>query len=163
MSESQETHGVKCAVVTISDTRTKETDLSGALIVRLLEEAGHEVVIRKLLKEDPKPMLELFMIWRDRPAIEAVLVTGGTGLNSTDQTYETMNRLFDRKLPGYGEMVRKVFYDKIGPLAICSRATGGLMGETVLLSMPGQPEAAELAMKEIILPTLGRLVSEAQR
>jgi molybdenum cofactor biosynthesis protein B len=163
MSEKESARSVKCAVVTISDTRTEETDVSGARIAELLAAEGHEVVTRKLLKEDPKPMLELFMIWRDRPAIEAILVTGGTGLNSTDQTYETMNRLFDRKLPGYGELLRKCLFDKIGPLAMSSRATGGLMGETVLLSIPGQPEAAEYCLKELILPTLSHLVSEARR
>ena len=90
-------------------------------------------------------------------------MTGGTGISSRDQTFETVQQVISRPLPGYGELVRMLSYHDIGPAAMLSRATGGLMGRTLLLTMPGSPLAIELVMGKIILPELCHLVREAQR
>ncbi len=98
-----------------------------------------------------------------RNDVDAVLLTGGTGITRRDQTYETVSRLLTKPLPGYGELFRMLSYQDIGTAAMLSRATGGLMGRTVVLTMPGSPAAVRLAMDKVILPELGHLVREAQR
>jgi len=154
---------IHCAVVTVSDTRTLETDSGGACLVELLEQAGHVVAARVIVPDDPERMQPLLDEYRQQDGIDAVLMTGGTGISSRDQTYETVQQLIDRPLPGYGELVRMLSYNDIGPAAMLSRATGGLMGHTLLLTMPGSPAAVKLIMAKIILPELCHLVHEAQR
>lgn len=160
-SEAPQTVG--CAVVTVSDTRTLENDTGGQTIVDLLETAGHTVVERRILRDEPGPMRQLLESLRDRRDVDAVLMTGGTGLGSRDQTFETVAALLDKPLPGYGELFRMLSYAEIGPAAMLSRATAGLIGRTVLLTMPGSKAAVRLAMEKLILPELGHLVREARR
>ena len=160
-SEAPQT--VRCAVITVSDTRTAETDTGGRTILGLLESAGHQVLRREIIRDDPEPMRALLTILRDHPEIDAVLLTGGTGIGSRDQTFETVSQLLDKPLPGYGELFRMLSYQEIGAAAMLSRATGGLMGRTVLLTMPGSRAAVRLAMEKLILPELGHLVREARR
>ena len=152
-----------CAVVTISDTRTLETDTGGQLVVDLLSAAGHAVVYREIIPDDPSQMTPLLQSWRDGDEVAAVLMTGGTGITSRDQTYETVTQLITRPLPGYGELFRMLSYEQVGPAAMLSRATAGLMHQTVLITMPGSPKAVELAMQKIILPELCHLAREAAR
>jgi len=154
---------VHCAVVTVSDTRTIETDTGGRTIVDLLTGAGHEVVDRQIIADEPLPMQQLLEGLRDRQDVDAILITGGTGLGSRDQTFETVGRLLGKPMPGYGELFRMLSYQEIGPAAMLSRAVGGLIGRTVLLTMPGSRAAVELAMQKLILPELGHLVREARR
>ena len=154
---------VGCAVITVSDTRTLETDTGGQTIVDLLTAASHQVLLRQIIRDEPQPMRELLLGLKDRPDIEAILMTGGTGLGTRDQTFETVSGLLDKPLPGYGELFRMLSFQQIGPAAMLSRATGGLIGRTVLLTMPGSPAAVQLAMEKIILPELGHLVREANR
>jgi len=154
---------VRCAVLTVSDTRTLETDTGGQTIVDLLGQAGHEVVAREILRDEPEPMRQLLEALRDRDDVDAVLLTGGTGLGSRDQTFETVSAMLDKALPGYGELFRMLSFGEIGPAAMLSRATGGLMGRTVVLTMPGSRNAVRLAMERLILPELGHLVREARR
>ncbi|MEE2685185.1 MAG: molybdenum cofactor biosynthesis protein B [Planctomycetota bacterium] len=153
----------RCAVITVSDTRTLETDSGGARLVELLEEAGHRLITRAIVPDDPAPMHALLEKHRQEDGIDAVLMTGGTGISSRDQTFETVQQLISRPLPGYGELVRMLSYNDIGPAAMLSRATGGLMENTLLLTMPGSPLAIELVMSKIILPELCHLIHEAQR
>jgi molybdenum cofactor biosynthesis protein B len=98
-----------------------------------------------------------------RGDIDAVLLTGGTGVGSRDQTVETVGRLIDKPLPGYGELFRMLSYQQIGPAAMLSRAMGGLMRGKVVLTMPGSRAGVQLAMQSLILPELGHLVREARR
>ena len=156
-------HVVWCAVITVSDTRTPETDTGGSRAAELLTAAGHRVVLREIIRDEPEPMRELLLRLRDRPELDAILMTGGTGLGSRDQTFETVSALLDKRLPGYGELFRMLSYQQIGPAAMLSRATGGLLWRKVLLTMPGSPAAVQLALEKIILPELGHLVREARR
>lgn len=154
---------VACAVITVSDTRTLETDTGGQLLCELLAAAGFRVAAREIIADDPVMMRALVERFRDDPQIAAVLLTGGTGLSSRDQTFETLSGLFTRPLPGYGELFRMLSYQEIGPAAMLSRAVGGLVGRTVVLSMPGSPAAVRLAVEKIIAPELRHLVREATR
>lgn len=151
------------AVLTVSDTRTVETDTSGALIVALAETAGHRVVERAIVPDEPDAMRPLLQGFAARDEIHAVLVTGGTGISPRDQTFETVSALLTKPLPGYGELFRMLSFGEIGPACMLSRALGGLMGRTVLLVMPGSRAAVQLAMSRIILPELPHLVREARK
>jgi molybdopterin adenylyltransferase len=154
---------IRCAVFTVSDTRTVETDTGGAEVVRLLTEAGHVVVERTIVPDEPNRMRPRLELLRDTGQVDVVLMTGGTGISIRDQTYETVTALITKPLPGYGELFRMLSYEEIGASAMLSRATGGLMDRTVLLTMPGSRAAVKLAMERVILPEIGHLVREARR
>ena len=152
-----------CAVVTVSDTRTMETDTGGQAAIDALEAAGHEIAERAIIPDEPARMQPLLEALRDNEAIDAVVLTGGTGISSRDQTYETVCGVLSKVLPGYGELFRMLSYEEIGAAALLSRAVGGLAGRTVVLTMPGSPAAVQLAMDKIIVPELAHLVREARR
>ena len=154
---------VNCAVVTVSDTRTASTDVGGRTAVEMLRQAGHRVVAREILPDEPEALAALLQTFCRRGDIEAVLLTGGTGLGSRDQTFETLNRLLEKPMPGYGELFRALSFQEIGPAAMLSRATGGVLAQTVVLSMPGSPAAVRMALERLILPELGHMVREARR
>lgn len=154
---------VGCAVITISDTRTWDTDAGGQDLARRLAETGHDVISRHIVPDEPSQISPLLMSLCGRTDIDAVLMTGGTGISSRDQTYETVTGLLTKPIPGYGELFRMLSFAEIGPAAMLSRATGGLLNRTVVLTIPGSPAAIRLAMEQIILPELGHLVREAHR
>jgi molybdenum cofactor biosynthesis protein B len=151
------------AILTVSDTRGIATDTSGALIVELSEAAGHRVVEREIVPDEPARMRPLLLSYRDRSDIHAVLVTGGTGISPRDRTFETVSELLTKPLPGYGELFRMLSYSEIGPASILSRAVGGLLGMMAVLVMPGSRAAVSLAMTKIILPELPHIVAEARK
>ncbi|MDA7977896.1 MAG: MogA/MoaB family molybdenum cofactor biosynthesis protein [Pirellulales bacterium] len=154
---------LSCAVVTVSDSRTLESDTGGKAIVDLLESSGHKVLRREIIPDEPEKMRELIQQLATTAGNDAVLMTGGTGVTSRDQTYETVSALLTKHIPGYGELFRQLSYAEIGPATMLSRATGGLIGNCVLLTMPGSPAGVRLAMEKIILPELPHLVREARR
>jgi molybdenum cofactor biosynthesis protein B len=154
---------ISCAVVTISDTRTLDTDLGGATVIEWLERAGHTVSERAIIKDDAATLTQLLRQLVAHPHIDAVLLTGGTGLSHRDCTFETISGLLTKTLPGYGELFRMLSYHEIGPAAMLSRTVGGLIDRTVVLTMPGSPAAVQLAMEKIIVFQLGHLVREARR
>jgi molybdenum cofactor biosynthesis protein B len=151
------------AVVTVSDTRTLETDTSGALIVELAEELGHRIVARHLIRDEPAEMTPLIGQLCAVTELDAILVTGGTGISPRDQTYETVSALLTKPLPGFGELFRMLSYAEIGPACLLSRAVGGLIVQKLILVMPGSRAAVELAMRKIVLPELPHIVREARK
>lgn len=154
---------LRCAVITVSDTRTLETDTGGQAVIERLTAAGHQVEAREIIPDEPQRMGELLRRFTRSGDLDAVLLTGGTGLSSRDQTYETVTSLLTKALPGYGELFRMLSFQEIGPAAMLSRATGGLIGKTVVLTMPGSPAGVRLAMEKLIVPELAHLVREARR
>jgi len=154
---------ISCAVLTVSDTRTLETDKGGALVAQLLTTAGHSVAEREITPDEPTRIEQLVRGWVENAAIDAVLLTGGTGISPRDQTCETITALLTKPIPGYGELFRMLSYQEIGAAAMLSRAVGGLCNQTVVLTMPGSTNAVKLAMEKLILPELGHLVSEANK
>jgi molybdenum cofactor biosynthesis protein B len=154
---------VRCAVVTISDTRTLENDKGGALIVEMLETAGHKVSARYIVRDDPREIEPMVRKLADPDATDAVLLTGGTGIAARDQTFETVSSLLDKAMPGYGELFRMLSYVDIGPAAVLSRAVGGVLNKVIVLTMPGSVAAVRLAMEKLIVPEVGHLVYEARK
>lgn len=169
MSESVDQHRaqapatLRCAVITVSDTRTAETDTGGKAVADYLTAAGYAVLVREIIPDEPERMRPLVASLAARDDIDVVLLTGGTGIGSRDQTFETISGLLTKPLPGYGEIFRWLSYQDVGPAAMLSRATGGLVGGTVVLTMPGSPAAVRLAMEKLIVPEVGHLVREARR
>lgn len=152
---------VSCYIITVSDTRTIETDTAGALIQSMLEEAGYEVKGRTIIKDNYQDIRELLYSSADQADIEAVLLTGGTGISPRDTTYEAVSSLLDKTLPGFGEIFRMLsFTEDIGSAAILSRAIAGTMGSTAVFSMPGSKGAVKLAMERLIIPELRHMMRE---
>ncbi|NLE88964.1 MAG: molybdenum cofactor biosynthesis protein B [Myxococcales bacterium] len=151
-AETPESLGV--AVLTVSDTRTLETDRSGVAICELLEAAGHRVLDRRIVTDDVEAIRGVLRRWMDDDGIQAMLVTGGTGITERDVTPEAIAPLVTKPIPGFGELFRWLSYADIGAATIQSRADAGLCGRTLLFSLPGSPGAVRLALEKIILPQL---------
>lgn len=154
---------LRCVVISVSDTRTVDTDTGGATAIELLTQAGHKITARHIVRDEPASIRHLLEQTARAGECDAILLTGGTGISARDQTYETVQALLTKPLPGYGELFRQLSYAEIGAAAMLSRAVGGLLGRTVVLTMPGSPAAVRLAMEKLILPELGHLVREATR
>ncbi len=154
---------VNCAVLTISDTRTLESDSGGDTLVRLLTEAGHAVRDRDLVPDEPAAVQAWIQRQRSRDDVQAIFTTGGTGVTARDRTYEAIYRMLDKPLPGFGELFRMLSYDEIGPAAMLSRACAGVSQCRVIVALPGSEGAIRLALEKLILPELGHLVREAAR
>ncbi|MEQ9103958.1 MAG: MogA/MoaB family molybdenum cofactor biosynthesis protein [Rhodothermales bacterium] len=142
-----------CLVITCSDTRTAETDTSGAFIRSALEQAGHFVVGPVIVPDEPEHIRAAIT----GHAVDFILITGGTGLAPRDTTWDTLHGLYESTIPGFGELFRMLSYDEIGPAAMLSRASAGRLGRTVIFSMPGSRAAVRLAMERIIIPQMGHI------
>jgi len=154
---------VSVHVITVSDTRTLETDSSGRAIVELLEGAGHRVAGRTLLRDEADQVRAAVQRLASDAVVDVVITTGGTGITARDGTFEAVDGLLTRRLPGFGELFRSLSYQQIGAAAMLSRATAGLIGQTVVIVLPGSQQAVRLALEELVLPELGHLVGEARR
>ncbi len=149
---------IRCAVVTISDTRTLDDDESGKLIAARLADAGHVVARRELVTDDASAVSGLFSELASDGGIDAVISNGGTGLGGRDNTYEAVSALLVKRLDGFGELFRRLSYDDIGSAAMLSRAVAGSIGGTAVFCLPGSPAACALGMDDLILPELGHVV-----
>ena len=152
---------VRCAVVTVSDTRTADTDASGRFIRTQLDEAGFTVARYEIIPDEPARIRTLL----DELAgtVDAVLSNGGTGISARDQTIDVLHAMLDKELPGFGELFRMLSYEEIGAGAMLSRATAGVYRNTLYFAMPGSTNAVKLAMTKLILPELKHLVWEIVR
>ncbi len=156
-------HSVRCAVITVSDTRTDDTDASGQAIVEVLRRAGHEVVGRAMVKDDPARIRGALLRQMAEGDVQVIITTGGTGITSRDGTIEVVERLLDKQLDGFGELFRVLSYEQVGPAAMLSRACAGLAAGRIIVALPGSENAVRLAMERLVLPELGHLVREAGR
>jgi molybdenum cofactor biosynthesis protein B len=154
---------IRVALVTASDSRTPTTNDGGRLLRRLIEEAGFLVVCEALLPEDPETMRQEVAALVTGAVADAVLITGGTGIGPRDRTPEAIGALFDRRLPGFGELFRMLSFQEIGAAAMLSRADAGVAGGTLLFLLPGSPAAVELAVKKLIIPELPHAVGQLRR
>ena len=141
---------VRCFVLTISDTRTAETDSSGGAIAQALTSAGHDVAGRRIVRAESRN-------------VPVIVTTGGTGITARDSTYEAISALLDKRLDGFGELFRMLSYEQIGSAAMLSRACAGSIGTTAIFALPGSEQAVRLAMDKLILPEIGHVVRELQR
>jgi molybdenum cofactor biosynthesis protein B len=154
---------VRCAVLTISDTRTLDTDTGGGSLIRGLTDAGHVVGARGLVPDEPSKVQTWIQFQRSRDDVQAILPTGGTGVTSRDSTYEAIMQLLDKPIPGFGELFRMLSYQEIGAAAMLSRACAGVSQCRVIIALPGSEAAIRLALDKLVLPELGHLVREATR
>ena len=152
---------VPTAVVTVSDTRTPETDTGGALVAELLEAAGHPVVERRIVPDDPAAIRDAVAALLRRDDVRAAVLTGGTGVAPRDVTPDTVEPLLDRVIPGFGELFRALSYEEIGSAALLSRALAGLASGRVVFVLPGSRGAVRLALERLVVPELGHLAAEA--
>ena len=150
-------------VITCSDTRTQETDTSGQLIRKLLEEQGHRVIGYHLVKDDPAQIQLWIALGTFNEHVQAVIINGGTGISRRDSTFEAVDEMLEKRLSGFGEIFRYLTYQEIGSPAIMTRATAGIINGRVLFSIPGSENAVRLAMEKLILPELGHLVKELSK
>jgi molybdopterin adenylyltransferase len=151
---------VRCAVLTISDTRTHATDASGQAIADMLGAAGHQIVERRLLPDEPALVRHALLEWIARADVQVVVTTGGTGIARRDSTYEAVYGLLDKHMPGFGELFRMLSFRDVGPAAMLSRATAGTVERTALFVLPGSEPAVRLAMSELIVPELEHVARE---
>ncbi|MBW4418680.1 MAG: MogA/MoaB family molybdenum cofactor biosynthesis protein [Myxacorys californica WJT36-NPBG1] len=149
-----------CAVITVSDTRTPDTDRSGQLIQQVLTEAGHAIVHYALVKDEPDQIRAQLVALSADPRLEALIFNGGTGIAPRDTTFDAIAGLLEKTLPGFGELFRMLSYEEIGSRAIASRAIAGIYGGKLVFSMPGSSNAVRLAMEKLILPELVHLVTQ---
>jgi molybdenum cofactor biosynthesis protein B len=150
-------------VVTVSDSRTPETDDSGRIIERLVREAGHARTLYRLVKDDPEQVAEAIRVGGASDEVDVIVLNGGTGMSSRDGTFETVSAMLEKPMPGFGELFRMLSWEQVGSAAMLSRATAGLYRGKAVFSIPGSPKAAQLAMSRLILPEAGHLLFEARR
>ncbi len=169
MSASTEAHrsaapdSIRCAVITVSDTRTFETDKSGRIMVERLEQAGHSIVGYRVVPDEPDEIADLMDHFCDQEECQAILFNGGTGISSRDTTYDVVSRKLEKELVGFGELFRMLSWDEIGAAAMLSRATAGVYRGRLVFSTPGSSNAVTLAMDKLIAGELGHLVYEVTK
>ena len=161
--KAQAPRTVRCFIVTVSDTRTDETDASGRAIADLLTAAGHQVGGRTIVKDDPDLVRGTIERQLASPDVHAIITTGGTGITSRDSTYEAVSGMLQKRLDGFGELFRMLSYQQIGSAAIMSRACAGLAAGRIIVCLPGSEAAVRLAVEKLLIPELGHLVQQATK
>lgn len=152
---------VHCKVVTISDTRDKDTDKSGKLMIQYLQKNGHKVVDYIIVPDEKEAIHDAVITGCKDHSIEVVLLNGGTGIAKRDITIETLQPLLDKEIVGFGEIFRMLSYQEdIGSAAIMSRALAGVIEDTAVISTPGSSGAVKLAMEKLVLPEIAHIVRE---
>jgi molybdenum cofactor biosynthesis protein B len=155
---------VNCKVITVSDTRTKETDKSGQMMISLLQEAGHVIGDYVIVKDEEGPIRLEILKGCENPEIDVILTNGGTGIARRDVTIETVQKLFEKEMTGFGELFRMLSYQEdIGSAAILSRAAAGVINNKAVFSTPGSSGAVKLAMTKLIIPEIGHVVRELRK
>lgn len=151
------------SVLTVSDTRTPETDRSGPAAMRLLEQAGHRVFEYVILPDEPDRVRTCVMRWLAQDGCDGAILNGGTGIAVRDRTFEAVSGLLDKTLDGFGELFRALSFEEIGSAAMLSRAVAGVARGKLVFSLPGSTAAVELAMRRLIVPELGHLLGQLRK
>ncbi len=169
MSESVHQHreaapeSVRVAVLTISDTRTRETDTGGDVVEETMRGAGHEVVAREIVRDEATSIRMQLADLLARSDVDAVVTTGGTGISGRDTTYEVVERMIEKRLDGFGEIFRMLSYEEIGAAAMLSRALAGAVGTKLVASLPGSRNAVRLGMEKLLVPEVAHIVFELRK
>ena len=141
---------VNIAVLTVSDSRTEADDKSGAVLAERLQAAGHKLADRRIVRDEKDAIVDQLRRWIAAPDIDCVIATGGTGVTGRDVTPEAFDEVYEKEISGFGELFRRISYDKIGTSTMQSRATGGVAGGTYLFALPGSPGACRDGWDEIL-------------
>jgi molybdopterin adenylyltransferase len=169
MSESVHKHKesaperVRVAVLTISDTRTPETDTGGDTVEALMRGAGHEIVGKGIVRDEASAIRTKLVELLARPDVDAVITTGGTGISARDTTYEVVDRMLEKKLDGFGEIFRMLSYEEIGAAAVLSRCVAGAVGTKFVACLPGSHNAVRLAVEKLLVPEISHVVFELRK
>lgn len=150
---SQKATSLRCAIVTVSDTRTSQTDRGGPIVRDRLSAAGHDVISQAIVPDELQA-IRRHVESLDAGKPDAIILTGGTGIAPHDVTFEAVEPLLEKQLPGFGELFRMLSFEQIGPAAMLSRALAGTRGKMLVFALPGSPKAVELAMDRLIIPVL---------
>ena len=150
-------------VLTVSDTRTEETDRSGRILRELVEGSGHRVTGAEIVPDEPGRIQAAVQLAVEERETDIVLITGGTGIARRDSTVDTVRPMLKKELDGFGELFRMLSFREIGSAAMLSRAVAGIIADKVVFSMPGSSGAVKLAMNQLILPELGHIVGELRK
>jgi molybdenum cofactor biosynthesis protein B len=161
--KAQAPASVACYVLTVSDSRTSDTDTGGHAIRDLLEQAGHQVTGHTIVKDEPAQVAARVREQLADLRTQIIITTGGTGVTSRDGTFEAIDALLDKRLDGFGELFRMLSFQEIGPAAMMSRATAGTAAGKAIFVLPGSPNAVRLAMTRLILPELGHVVQQLRK
>ncbi|MBS3814326.1 molybdenum cofactor biosynthesis protein MoaB [Candidatus Bipolaricaulota bacterium] len=153
---------LSCRVLTVSSSRTRESDESGRVIRNLLKEKGHRVENSKVIPDETEE-IEREIDKAVNSNSRALIITGGTGLSIRDHSVDVLKRMEDKEIPGFGEAFRRMSFENIGPRAILSRARASLIRDTLVFSLPGSPAAVKLGTRELILPTIGHATYEIDK
>ncbi|MCU0493028.1 MAG: MogA/MoaB family molybdenum cofactor biosynthesis protein [Chloroflexaceae bacterium] len=159
---AEQQRAIACGVVTISDTRTVDNDSSGAAIREALATAGHTLLRYEVVKDEAQQIATLVRQFA-ADGCKVIITNGGTGIARRDSTFEAIDSLLEKRLPGFGELFRMLSYADIGPGAMLSRATAGVYGQTLIFCLPGSTSAVQLALEKLIMPELAHLVWETVR
>jgi molybdenum cofactor biosynthesis protein B len=151
---------VAVAIVTVSDTRTPETDVNARYLREQIAGQGHRVVAYHLIKDEPDEVTATLDACASGDA-QVVLFNGGTGIARRDTTFDVLSRKLEKTLPGFGELFRMLSYEQVGPAAMLSRATAGVYRSVIVISTPGSPAAVKLAWEKLIAPEISHLAWEA--
>lgn len=168
-SQSTEEHraaapaGVGFAVLTVSDTRTREDDASGRLIREHLDFRGHGMKAYEIVPDEGERIQAVLDRWLADASINAIIVNGGTGIAGRDVTYPIISALIEKQMPGFGEIFRMLSWQEVGAASMLSRATAGVCRDTVIFSLPGSVNAVRLALEKLIGPELGHVVLEIKK
>ncbi len=153
---------ISCRVLTVSSSRDSKSDKSGELIRELVRAEGHQIDESSLVPDEPEKIRDEI-----EKAVESgskvLLITGGTGLSKRDQTVDVLDDLGGKSIPGFGEMFRSLSFEEIGPRAMLSRTKAALISDTLVFSLPGSPDAVELGMEKLILPSIGHAIYEIDK
>lgn len=157
-------HGpVTVAIVTVSDTRTPETDQNGFYLKAKFAELGHTVAGYQIIKDEPDQVTAALQGMAALPNVQLILFNGGTGIAPRDTTFDVLSRLLEKTLPGFGELFRMLSYQEVGAAAMLSRATAGTYRGKLVFSTPGSPNAVQVALEKLILPEINHLAWEVVR
>lgn len=154
---------VPCAVVTVSDSRTKDTDESGSIIIEKLNSDGHLVVDYRIVRDNISEIKGAIIANLENFEVKVIICNGGTGIAKRDVTVEAVSAFMEKSIEGFGEFFRHLSYEEIGIAALMSRAVGGVAFGKIILCLPGSSGAVRLAMDKIILPQIGHMVWEVER
>ncbi len=160
---AREIPSVCVAIITVSDTRTEETDVSGRILREALGADGHTIAFYRVVKDDNGPIHAALNEATSDPECDAIIFNGGTGIARRDTTFDVIDRVLEKQLVGFGEIFRSLSYAEIGPAAIMSRATAGTYRNRIIISIPGSSAAVRLALDKLIRPQLPHMVWELVR
>jgi molybdopterin adenylyltransferase len=159
---AEQTSAIRCGLITISDTRTIENDTSGALMRSMLQEAGHTIGEYIVVKDEPRQIVEYVQAF-NATGCKVMITSGGTGIARRDSTFEAIDSLLEKRLPGFGEIFRMLSYTEIGAAAMLSRATAGTYRNSLIFCLPGSTAAVRLALEKLVIPQLAHVVWETVR